>query len=158
MKELIMRYIILTILLVFVGYMSAGCLSREPTVYTAQYYTDEEIEKMRCSETVTVTAPDGDEITTEKPYNHGVYVQDRIYPGEIPRQTLEYPPRERPLYKPKVEWLGHIVFAKWYQAPELKNKFGIQEWSCWYQDLDDTVEIGLRNDGVVVWRKVEKIK
>ncbi len=53
----------------------------------------------------------------------------------------------------KTRWLGYVTFAQEYSGmdPGFYGKTPPREMR-----LDDEVEIGLREDGVVIWRKKEK--
>ena len=75
-----------------------------------------------------------------------------LHAGEVPCDTpgnlskLQYDLLTRPSPEPQVTWLGHPVF--YYHAYPNDPEFVKQEGRF-------DVEIGLREDGMVVWRKKE---
>lgn len=75
-------------------------------------------------------------------------------------------PQPNNLLAREVEWgIGRLVFARWekgrtYPAYQMvvdsQGKPQSKEPDHWDIQLDETVEIGLRADGVLVWRKAAK--
>ena len=75
-------------------------------------------------------------------------------------------PQPNNLIARSVEWgIGRLVFARWEKGREYPayqivvdsiGKPQRKEPDHWNIQLDETIEIGLRADGVLVWRKAVK--
>lgn len=86
-----------------------------------------------------------------------VCAEDRVL--TFPMFTIDKIPIPKiEVMQKKVEWLGWPLFAKPAGAPSPMEIYPEIDGTRCEFEISTDVEIGLRSDGVVVWRKIEKEK